>query len=88
MQAQPGETLSWRVTRLERDRLGRLVRKHLPDGQVHHFQHDPLGRLLLARSAQAEVAWRWDALGRLLAERQAHRTWVSGLHSTHLTWEL
>ena len=41
MQAQPGETLSWRLTRLERDRLGRLVRKHLPDGQVHHFQHDP-----------------------------------------------
>jgi RHS repeat-associated protein len=65
-----------KVTRFERDALGRMTLKHhigeAPDQAASsRFAYDALGRLTLARNAFSEVKFAYDPLGQLLAETQA-----------------
>ena len=65
-----------KVTRFERDALGRMTAKHHVGEAAEHaassrFVYDALGRLTLAGNAWSEVKLAYDPLGQLLAETQA-----------------
>ena len=67
-----------KVTRYERDALGRLTAKHhigeAPDHPASsRFAYDALGRLIQASNALSEVTFTYDPLDQLLAETQALR---------------
>ena len=70
-----------KVTRFERDTLGRMTEKrHVGEVAEHaassQFAYDPLGRLVRASNAVSEVSFAYDPLGQLLAEKQQLRGWV------------
>jgi RHS repeat-associated protein len=68
-----------RRTLFEYDALGRLVRQTfprkpilgdpIPAGEPYEYTYDALGRLVLAKNPNGEVAFTRDALGRVLEER-------------------
>ena len=67
-----------KVTRFERDAVGRMTFKHHIGEAAEHaassrFAYDALGRLTLASNACSEVKFAYDPLGQLLAEKQALR---------------
>ena len=67
-----------KVTRFERDALGRMTAKlHVGEAAEYaassQFAYDPLGRLILAGNAVSVVKFAYDPLGQLLAENQALR---------------
>ena len=70
-----------KVTRFERDTLGRMTEKrHVGEAAEHaassQFAYDPLGRLTKASNAVSDVSFAYDPLGQLLAEKQQLRGWV------------
>ncbi len=70
-----------KVTRFERDALGRMTEKrHIGEAAEHaassQFAYDPLGRLTKASNAVSVVSFAYDPLGQLLAEKQQLRGWV------------
>ena len=70
-----------KVTRFERDALGRTIEKrHIGEAAEHpassQFAYDPLGRLTQASNAVSDVSFAYDPLGQLLAEKQQLRGWV------------
>ncbi len=70
-----------KVTRFERDALGRMTEKrHIGEAAEHaassQFAYDPLGRLTKATNAVSDVSFAYDPLGQLLAEKQQLRGWV------------
>ncbi|WP_253734562.1 RHS repeat-associated core domain-containing protein [Methylomonas sp. ZR1] len=67
---QPGADGDWSVTRFERDRLGRLLKKHAADGSLSQYGYDPLGRLQLAKNADSLVLLGYNALGQINQENQ------------------
>ncbi|WP_082879810.1 RHS repeat-associated core domain-containing protein [Methylomonas methanica] len=67
---QPGADGDWNVTRFERDRLGRLLKKHAADGSLSQYGYDPLGRLQLAKNADSLVLLGYNALGQINQENQ------------------
>jgi len=67
---QPGADGDWSVTRFERDRLGRLLKKHAADGRLTQYGYDPLGRLQLAKNADSFVLLGYNALGQINQENQ------------------
>ena len=65
-----------KVTRFERDALGRMTAKHhvgeAPDQAARsQFAYDGLGRLTQASNALSKVKFAYDPLGQLLAETHA-----------------
>jgi len=72
-----------KVTRFERDMMGRLTVKHAEDDPQCHaeYQLDPLGRLIKAINPVCEVAFAYDQLGQLLSEKQT----FTGKQSSVLT---
>ena len=72
-----------KVTRFERDALGRMTAKHHVGEAVEHaatsrFAYDALGRLTQADNAWSKVKFAYDPLGQLLAETQALGPAVGG----------
>ena len=72
-----------KVTRFERDALGRMTAKRhvgeAPDQSASsQFAYDALGRLSQASNAQSEVQFAYDPLGQLLAETQALSSAIGG----------
>ncbi|QSB01008.1 RHS domain-containing protein [Methylomonas sp. EFPC1] len=67
---QPAADGDWSVTRFERDRLGRLLKKHAADGSLSQYGYDPLGRLQLAKNADSLVLLGYNALGQINQENQ------------------
>jgi len=67
---QPGADGDWSITRFERDRLGRLLKKHAADGSLSQYGYDPLGRLQLAKNADSLVLLGYNALGQINQENQ------------------
>ena len=70
-----------KVTRFERDALGRMTEKrHIGEAVEHaassQFAYDPLGRLTKASNAVSDVSFAYDPLGQLLAEKQRLHGWV------------
>ena len=70
-----------KVTRFERDALGRMTEKrHIGEAAEHaassQFAYDPLGRLTKASNTVSDVSFAYDPLGQLLAEKQQLRGWV------------
>lgn len=64
-----------KVTRFERDALGRMTAKHHEGEVAEHaassqFAYDALGRLTEANNAWSKVKFAYDPLGQLLAETQ------------------
>jgi len=61
-----------KVTRFERDMLGRLVAKHADDDSSCQTQYtyDALGRLTAADNSAAKIAFAYDPVGQLLDETQ------------------
>ena len=67
-----------KVTRFERDALGRMTTKlHIGESPEQaassHFAYDALGRLTHASNAVSVVQFAYDCLGQLIAETQALR---------------
>jgi RHS repeat-associated protein len=67
---QPAADGDWNLTRFERDRLGRLLKKHAADGSLTQYGYDPLGRLQLAKNADSLVLLGYNALGQINQENQ------------------
>ena len=72
-----------KVTRFERDALGRMTAKHHVGEAPEHaassrFAYDALGRLTQADNAWSKVKFAYDPLGQLLAEVQAMDKAVGG----------
>ncbi|WP_158587128.1 RHS repeat-associated core domain-containing protein [Motilimonas pumila] len=61
-------------TRFERDIMGRLMTKTLPDGQVIAFQYDTQGRLVGVDDGERPLYWQYDIMGQLTEE---HQGWAS-----------
>lgn len=61
-----------KVTRFERDAMGRLVRKHTVGDAASEaaFAYDALGRMTAADNASARIAFAYDPVGHLLGEIQ------------------
>ncbi|WP_183158557.1 DddA-like double-stranded DNA deaminase toxin [Burkholderia pseudomallei] len=66
-----GQTIEYRC-----DRLGRVVEKRMPDPlhpdgvRIDRFVYDQHGDLVLAENPSSRVEFRYDADGRVIAERQ------------------
>jgi RHS repeat-associated protein len=72
-----------KVTRFERDALGRMTFKHHVGEAAEHaassrFAYDALGRLISATNAWSKVTFAYDPLGQLLQETQAHAEAIGG----------
>ncbi|MBD1559843.1 RHS repeat protein [Vibrio sp. S9_S30] len=61
-------------TLFERDVMGRLTRKVLPDGNEVTYAYDEYGQLTHVNDGDTPLAWQYDALGRLTQE---HQGWAS-----------
>ncbi|MFM5080216.1 RHS repeat-associated core domain-containing protein [Aeromonas veronii] len=62
------------VTRYERDSMGRLLKKTLPDGREIQFSYDQYGQLTQVDDGAWPLTFEYDAAGNLLAE---HQGWAS-----------
>ncbi|MFC0228837.1 RHS repeat-associated core domain-containing protein [Serratia aquatilis] len=62
------------ITQYQRDPLGRLTRKILPDGKEEEYRYDEAGRLSEVLDGENPLAWQYDAAGRLEAE---HQSWAT-----------
>ncbi|MDM5140240.1 DUF6531 domain-containing protein [Aeromonas bestiarum] len=62
------------VTRYERDPMGRLLKKTLPDGREIQFSYDQYGQLTQVDDGAWPLTFEYDAAGNLLAE---HQGWAS-----------
>lgn len=66
-----GQTIEYR-----RDRLGRITQKRVPDlahddgVRIDSFAYDRNGDLVLAQNPSSRVEFRYDAMGRVIEERQ------------------
>lgn len=72
-----------KVTRFERDPLGRITFKHHLGEAAEHaassrFAYDALGRLTSATNGWSKVTFAYDQLGQLLKETQAHAEAIGG----------
>ena len=54
----------------QRDLLGRLLIKQLPDGNASQFAYDHFGNLMVATNADCQVSFKRDAVGRVIQEQQ------------------
>ncbi|MFL7026819.1 RHS repeat-associated core domain-containing protein [Enterovibrio norvegicus] len=61
-------------TVFERDAMGRLTKKTLPDGNEVAYSYDQFGQLVSVDDGETPLAWRYDLLGRLTEE---HQNWAS-----------
>jgi RHS repeat-associated protein len=66
----PGGQPAWRVTKFERDPLGRLLKKVFHDGTASEFGYDALGRMTRAACADHVVTFAYDALDAVVRETQ------------------
>lgn len=62
------------VTRYERDPMGRLLKKCLPDGREIQFSYDQYGQLTQVDDGAWPLAFEYDTGGNLVAE---HQGWAS-----------
>ncbi|WP_349921887.1 RHS repeat-associated core domain-containing protein [Aeromonas veronii] len=62
------------VTRYERDAMGRLLSKQLPDGREIQFAYDAYGQLIRVDDGAWPLAFEYDKGGNLTAE---HQGWAS-----------
>ncbi|MGY3925096.1 DUF6531 domain-containing protein [Aeromonas jandaei] len=62
------------VTRYERDSMGRLLKKTLPDGREIQFSYDQYGQLTQVDDGAWPLTFEYNAAGNLLAE---HQGWAS-----------
>ncbi len=62
------------VTRYERDPMGRLLKKSLPDGREIAFEYDGHGQLIRVDDGAWPLAFDYDGAGHLVAE---HQGWAS-----------
>lgn len=72
-----------KVTRFERDALGRMTAKHHVGEAAEHaassqFAYDKLGRLIKADNVWSKVKFAYDPLGQLLSETQTHSEAIGG----------
>jgi RHS repeat-associated protein len=67
---------AWQVTRMWRDRAGRLVEKLMADGGVARYRFDPCGRLLEAHTEDHALRFSYDALGRIVGEQQGDARFI------------
>ncbi|MDG9670842.1 DUF6531 domain-containing protein [Hahella sp. CR1] len=58
------------ITLFRRDRMGRLLEKHSPDGEVTRFGYDANGQLTKAANSNRSVQFGYNTLGQLVEERQ------------------
>ncbi|MBK5143133.1 RHS domain-containing protein [Budviciaceae bacterium BWR-B9] len=57
------------VTVYQRDTVGRLIKRVLPDGSEEHYHYDRYGQLTKVTDSQDNVlAWEYNQLGQLTAE--------------------
>ncbi len=77
-----GSTLE---TVFERDVMGRLIKKTLPDGQTVDYCYDGYGQLIEVNDGETPLAWRYDLLGRLTQE---HQGWASNYYEYNLSGHL
>ena len=61
------------ITTYQRDPLGKLLRKILPDQTIEYI-YDDLGHLLSVDDGNHPLSYEYDALGRLTAEHQGYAT--------------
>jgi RHS repeat-associated protein len=59
----------YKVTRVERDGVGRIVKQLLPDGSEESFAFDARGALMAVRSEAGAVLFERDAVGRIVKEQ-------------------
>ena len=64
----------WQLTRFQRDPLGRLLKKTLPEGSVSEYNYDPLGRLQSAHNSHSVLLFQYNALGQVTQENQSGET--------------
>ncbi len=64
----------WQLTRFQRDPLGRLLKKTLPEGSVSEYTYDPLGRLQSAHNSHSVLLFQYNALGQVTQENQSGET--------------
>jgi len=69
-----GDDGSQLVTHYERDYVGRLVRKALPDGNHVDYTYDRQGNLLSVEDGHWALAYEYDSQNRLTAEHQGWGT--------------
>ena len=65
------------------DAAGRLIALELPDGTTEEYGYDAAGRRVLARNADTESRWTYDARGNLVEEAvlvAGERHWVRSHH--------
>ena len=72
-----------RRTKIERDALGRAIKQivpkrpvlsdPLPEGEACEYAYDALGGLIYAKNEACEIAFKRDALGRVIEERSTPR---------------
>lgn len=55
---------------IKHNAVGRIVSKRLPSGEVHYFEYDRNGLLLIAETQNHRVAMEYDEYGNVLKERQ------------------
>ncbi|WP_421849487.1 RHS repeat-associated core domain-containing protein [Marinomonas sp.] len=61
-------------TVFERDSLGRLLVKTLPDGSKIEYQYDKKGNLISVDDGDTPLAWRYDIMDRVI---ESHAGWSS-----------
>ncbi|WP_421849494.1 RHS repeat-associated core domain-containing protein [Marinomonas sp.] len=61
-------------TTFERDSLGRLLVKTLPDGSKIEYQYDKKGNLISVDDGETPLAWRYDIMDRVI---ESHAGWSS-----------
>lgn len=61
-------------TQFERDSMGRLISKTLPDGSGIEYTYNQFGELVSADDGETPLAWQYDLFGRLIEE---HQGWAS-----------
>ncbi|MDO6528204.1 DUF6531 domain-containing protein, partial [Motilimonas sp. 1_MG-2023] len=61
-------------TLFERDVMGWLVKKTLPDGQEIEYHYDTQGNLISVDDGERPLHWQYDLNGQLIAE---HQSWAS-----------
>jgi RHS repeat-associated protein len=65
------------ITRYERDSLGRLIQKILPDGNIEHYEYDTIGRLIAVKDNENVLGWEYNKSNQLIAE---HQNWATIRH--------